>query len=63
MRSGLSGSRNTHLVRMTLEWRQPLCRRQGVRRNRRVLVVMILEMVQDLPDDARLGDELGFSIF
>ncbi len=47
----------TGLIRMTPEWRQPLCLRQGVRRNRRVLVIAIFEMVQDLSDDARLGDE------
>ena len=35
------------------EWRQPLCLRQGVRRNRRVLVITIFEMVQDLADHRR----------
>jgi len=47
----------TGLIRMTPEWRQALVRRQGVRRNRRVLVSTVLEMVQDLADDAGLGDE------
>ncbi len=47
----------TGLIRMTPEWRQALVPRQGVRRNRRVLVITVLEMVQDLADDAGLGDE------
>ncbi len=49
----------TGLIRMTLEWRQALgpLRRKGVRRNRRVLVITIFEMVQDLADDGGLGDE------
>ncbi len=42
---------------MTPEWHQALVRRQGVRRNRRVLVITVLEMVQVLADDAGLGDE------
>ena len=45
------------LIRMTPEWRQALGPRQGVRRNRRVPVIAVLEMVQELADDVRLGDE------
>ncbi len=55
MRDGNFG--NTDLVRMTPEWCQALGPRQGVRRNRRVPAIAVLEMVQDLPDDAGLGDE------
>ena len=47
----------TGLIRMTPEWREPLFPRQGLRRKRRVLVITIFEMVQDLADDAGLGDE------
>ncbi len=55
MRDGDFG--NTGLVRMTPEWCQALGLRQGVRRNRRVPAIAVLEMVQDLADDAGLGDE------
>ncbi len=50
---------NTGLARSAPEWRQALgpLRRKGVRRNRRVLVITIFKMVQDLPYDAGLGDE------
>ena len=37
---------------MTPEWRQPLGPRQ-----RGVPAIAVLEMIQDLPDDAGLGDE------
>ncbi len=48
---------NTGLVRMAPEWCQALGPRQGVRRNRRRPAIVVLEMAQDLPDDAGLGDE------
>ena len=48
---------NTSLVRMTFARHQALSSRQGVRGNRRVPTITVFEMVQDLADDAGLGDK------
>ncbi len=42
---------------MAPEWGQALGPRQRVRRNRRVPAIAVLEMVQDLADDAGVGDD------